>query len=303
MRRWSEHEQNGLDIIRARLGPELATVGQFPDTVGDRKLLRFLRGHGHDIDVACDMISKYITWRRTNDVDRVRSEILHGGCNHPSLFPHGEKILKLIPQIVIDHNIRDTTNSPIVFEQFNFRPADVLAEISVEEYVVFVTYSLEFRSLILEHLSEEQEQEKLQQLKLRMEAGEDLSNEEPYGTTCHLCIIRDLGGVGFDHLGSQGQDIIKAIIGVAANNYPELMRKCHMVNVPWLFHTVWWVIKGWLPAKTIEKISVVGAGFLPHLTAEIPLDCIPIEVGGNHSKPVEPFNFDISKLSSLPCKI
>jgi hypothetical protein len=122
--------------------------------------------------------------------------------------------LRLIPQIVIDHDIRDKFDCPIVFEQYNFRPAEVLAEISLEEYVEFVTYCLEFRSLILEQLSEEQERAKLERLVAKRDAGEDLASEEPYGTLCYLCIIRDLNGVGFDHLGTQGQEIIKAVIGM-----------------------------------------------------------------------------------------
>lgn len=32
-----------------------------------------------------------------------------------------------------------------------------------------------------------------------------------------------LGGVGFTHLGAQGQDIIKAVITVASDNYPGVV--------------------------------------------------------------------------------
>jgi hypothetical protein len=146
-------------------------------------------------------------------VDEIRHNILRGGCSHPSRFPNGEKILRLIPQIVIDHEIRDSFGCPIVFEQYSFRPGEILTQISLEEYVEFITYCLEYRSLICEQLSEENERKKVQALHARRDAGEDLSLEEPYGTLCYLCIIRDLGGVGFDHLGSQGQEIIKAVIG------------------------------------------------------------------------------------------
>jgi hypothetical protein len=150
-------------------------------------------------------------------VDVIRNEIMHNGCNHPSRFPNGEKILKLLPQIVIDSNIRDEWNCPIVFEQFNFSPAEVLAAITLDEYVLFITYCLEYRSLIIEQLSEEQEREKLKALHIRRDAGEDLSTEEPYGVIGHVCVIRDLGAVGFDHLGSKGQEIIKAVIGKFCN--------------------------------------------------------------------------------------
>lgn len=146
-------------------------------------------------------------------MDKIRHEILSGGCNHPSCFPNGEKILRLIPQIVIDHDIRDAFGCPIVFEQYDFRPTEVLGQISLEEYVKFITYCLEYRSLILEQLSEEEERKKHKILTERQDAGEDLSTEAPYGTLCYVCIIRDLNGVGLDHLGTKGQEIIKAVVG------------------------------------------------------------------------------------------
>lgn len=55
--------------------------------------------------------------------------------------------------------------------------------------------------------------------------------------------------MGFAHLSSQGQDIIKTVVNLASHNYPELMRKCFMINTPFLFHTVWYVIRGLLAAR------------------------------------------------------
>jgi hypothetical protein len=93
------------------------------------------------------------------------------------------------------------------------------------------------------------------------------------------------------------------ITGVSTANYPELMRRCHMVNAPWLFNTVWWVIKGWLAARTIEKINVLGSSYLAELTEEVTLQNLPAEVGGEYSKAVEPFVFDLSHggLLHSPC--
>ena len=113
----------------------------------------------------------------------------------------------------MDHNIRDEFGCPIVFEQYNFSPSEVLTQISLEDYVIFTIYSMEYRSLIVEQLSEEEERRKVKALMEKRDAGEDLSATEPYGTLYRICIIRDLSGVGFEHLGSQGQEIIKTILG------------------------------------------------------------------------------------------
>ena len=44
LKRWNEKETTGLMEIRARLGSLLTCRPQFPEVVGDRKLLRFFRG-------------------------------------------------------------------------------------------------------------------------------------------------------------------------------------------------------------------------------------------------------------------
>jgi hypothetical protein len=72
------------------------------------------------------------------------------------------------------------------------------------------------------------------------------------------------------------------------------MRKCHLINAPWLFNTVWWIIKGWLATKTIEKIGVLGSSFLSDLQNEIPLKNLPLAVGGEYTKLAEPYPFDLS---------
>ena len=43
LKRWNEHETAGLVEIRARLFSLLKNRPQFPEVVGDRKLLRFLK--------------------------------------------------------------------------------------------------------------------------------------------------------------------------------------------------------------------------------------------------------------------
>mmetsp|Transcript_23884 Transcript_23884/g.35042 ORF Transcript_23884/g.35042 Transcript_23884/m.35042 type:complete len:321 (+) Transcript_23884:108-1070(+) len=295
MKRWSDEESRGLEEIRGRLHDQLLSIAQNPEVVGDRKLLRFFRGHNYDIDKTIEMIAKYIEWRKQSNVDEIRHDIVYGGKNHPSKFPNGEKILRMVPQIVIDPNICDKTGSPICVEQYNFSPAAVLQEISIEEYIVFVTYSLEYKSLILEQLSEAKERKRLQELKKAEAEGKDISQEDPYGVILHTCVIRDLNGVGFEHLGSQGQEIIKAVIGVASDNYPELMHKCHMINVPWLFNTVWWVIRGWIAARTLAKVNVLGTSFSSQLSAEIDITCLPARLGGKYEGESEPFEFDISE--------
>ena len=169
---------------------------------------------------------------------------------------------------------------------------------SIPEYIRFVIHSLEYKTLVIEQLSETRERaalalyrknqiDKQGQGQGQGQEGVDIKGSEkgtekgigkgagagngsgkvtgtgtkrgieeveeedegvdasavPYGVLLYTCVIRDLSGVGFEHVGAKGQEIIQAVIGVASANYPELMRKCFMINAPWVFNALWYFIK------------------------------------------------------------
>jgi CRAL/TRIO domain len=172
----------------------------------------------------------------------------------------------------------------------------VLSQVSIPEYIRFVIHSLEYKTLVIEQLSEVRERaalalyrknqmdkqgqgqgldgvdvkggDKGTEKEIGKGAGvgngsgeviatgtkrsiEEVEEDDeevdasavPYGVLLYTCVIRDLSGVGFEHVGAKGQEIIQAVIGVASANYPELMRKCFMINAPWVFNALWYFIK------------------------------------------------------------
>lgn len=50
-----------------------------------------------------------------------------------------------------------------------------------------------------------------------------------------------------------------------------------MINVPWVFNTVWYFVKGLLAERTIQKISVMGSGFMKEIQEDVELSNIPGE--------------------------
>jgi hypothetical protein len=245
--RWSDEETRALTELREKIGQECwNSVPQFQEVVGDRKLIRFLRGHDHNVDKVRDLYIKMLAWRKENKVDDIRQKIVHGGINHPRLFPNGEKILNLVPQIVLAHEVLDESYCPLVIDQYKFSPTNVMNSITIEEYILFVIYSLEYRSLIIEQMSEERERKVLENLKEK-----NSESNEPYGVLVYTCVIRDLNGVGFDHFSARGREIISAVIKIASDNYPELMRKCYIINSPFIFNTIWYFIQGLLSPRLV----------------------------------------------------
>ena len=59
--------------------------------VGDRRLMRFLRGRQNNVDLAAGMFKEHLKWRKTFHTNEIRNRIAFGGLNHPYMFPCGEK--------------------------------------------------------------------------------------------------------------------------------------------------------------------------------------------------------------------
>ena len=47
---------------------------------------------------------------------------------------------------------------------------------------------------------------------------------------------------------------MKAVVSIASDNYPEMMARSFMVNAPWVFNTLWFVLKGLLAERTVDKV-------------------------------------------------
>lgn len=136
MPRWSNKEAECIATVRSLCAAKLSSSAPFPEVVGDRKIVRFLRGHDYNIDKVVEMMNKFLDWRRDNSVDDIRRNIVEHGMDHPLRFPKGELIMQLIPQLVLAPDAQCKQGCPICVEQYNFVPSQVLKSISIEDYVV-----------------------------------------------------------------------------------------------------------------------------------------------------------------------
>ena len=186
--RWFAAEYDKLAEMKRRLSSEIAASPPYPDVIGERRMIRFLRGKDGNVDQATKLYGDFLKWRRENGVDEIRDKILNGGINHPFKFPMGEKIIELQPQIVMAPKAFDNQGQPITLETFGFDPDAVFKHVTIEQYLTFLIYSLEFRALVMEQLSEEREREYLR------EHLDPSSRQEGYGVLVKQCTIRDLKG-------------------------------------------------------------------------------------------------------------
>ena len=183
-RKWTEVETNLWKVVRGKLKAKLADRPQYPEAIGDRKLIRFIRGHEDDIERVCRKVENYLDWRTENKVDEIRRNIVEGGINSVAKFPHAMKILKLAPALVYDAKAVSLTGEPVIAE--GMIPVEMWETVSLEEYMLFRLYCLEFLSLVLEQISRDMEKK----TKLR---NDGLS----YGVVQQIQVIRDVNNINW----------------------------------------------------------------------------------------------------------
>ena len=287
--RWSASEVRALELMREALGEKLlARKKRYPDLVGDRRLLRFLRGSQLDVPRACEKYSKFLDWWDANNLDAIRYDILHGGRNDPLKFPSGAKILQIFPQVIVAANARDHIGNPVSVECYNFSPSELLKNIPQSDYRLFALYCLEYKVLVMDQLAHEQELYSLR---------EHPTSVEPYGVILKSFYIRDFDGFSLEHLGGEGQSLLAWVLETATANYPELLFESHLVNVPWIFNFLWVFIRPFLDSATLSKIHIHGTGagdFALAVRDKISVDAIPEFLGGQMKCSNEAFFFDTS---------
>ena len=69
--------------------------------------------------------------------------------------------------------------------------------------------------------------------------------------------------------------LLKYFSKLTAEYYPEILGKCFIINAPFIFTTVFAIVKGWLDEKTRNKIKVYGSNYQNDLFTFCPPSSIP----------------------------
>jgi hypothetical protein len=79
-------------------------------------------------------------------------------------------------------------------------------------------------------------------------------------TSACLCVTRlcniVCAGVGLSHLSGEVKRLLGVITKYDQDNYPEMLGHICVINAPWVFRTIWSVVKGMLDPRTQSKIEV-----------------------------------------------
>lgn len=93
-------------------------------------------------------------------------------------------------------------------------------------------------------------------------------------------VVQDANGVGLPHLKNSG--IMREVIKVGQQNYPELIEKVLVVRAPLSMYTLWnFGVKWMLPERVKNKVTIVKSDFEPHLAKMgIVQRRLPVFMGG-----------------------
>ncbi|QRV72601.1 hypothetical protein RhiJN_00615 [Ceratobasidium sp. AG-Ba] len=217
-----------------------------PERHDDATLLRFLRARKFDLAKAKEMFINCEKWRKEFGVDNIVKNFD---------FKEKAEVDKYYPQF---YHKMDKDGRPVYIEQ--------LGKFDYKAVYKITTQERQLQRLVLEY-------EKF--LNERLPACSEATGH-PVETSC---TILDLKGVGLTNFYNVKDYVMKAS-KIGQDYYPECMGKFYIINAPYLFSTVWGLVKPWLDEVTVAKIEILGASYEKTLLAQIPAENLPKTLGG-----------------------
>jgi len=244
----NQEQENTLKNFRAEIERSKFYDPQRHD---DHTLLRFLRARKFDPVKSLKMFNDCEEWREKENVNTILNDFE---------FPERNQVQKIYPRF---YHKTDKLGRPLYFEQLGTLDVNEIFKITSQDRII--------RNHIYEY-------ERL--LKLRFPACSNQSN-------CHIdqsVTILDLKGVSLFQFANVF-NFVKQVADIAQNYYPELLGRMFIINAPWLFSSVWNMVKPLLDEVTVKKIAILGGNYKSEVFQEIAPENFPSELGGSCTCP------------------
>jgi len=234
------------------LPPKMVIAGDV-----DATLIRFLRARKCKVPEAFNMMKASILWRRKDNVDMALE-------TSPGPVPLAA-IRSGVSSAYVGY---DNEGVPVYIERSGMLEMNSVLEkgTTVEELVRLHVVSMEYFTNCL-----------------CMEAS--IAKGQ---TVDKVVTIMDLKGVTLANARNPDfSRLFKAMTAIDQDNYPEIMKTVYIVNAPWIFQSIFGLIKGFLDPATQKKIQVLKTKQMTDLIAPVmDLSVIPKCVGGTASDDV-----------------
>ncbi|KAI0043169.1 hypothetical protein FA95DRAFT_1499003 [Auriscalpium vulgare] len=234
------------------LKKELIAEGAFvEERMDDAMLLRFLRARKFNVPEAKKMLLDAEQWRKDFGVDDIVKNFD---------FTEKAEVDKYYPQY---YHKTDKDGRPVYIER--------LGKLDIKALYAATTQERQLQRLVHEYE---------RSLTTRLPASARAVGH-PVETFCTILDLYDVSLSNFYRV----KDYVSAAASIGQDRYPEIMGKFYIINAPYLFSTVWALIKPWLDPVTVSKIDIVGRSYQEKLLQQIPAENLPKEFGGKCSCP------------------
>ncbi|KAI3638807.1 hypothetical protein MIR68_003305 [Amoeboaphelidium protococcarum] len=219
----TEQQSQVLEQFKAELTQKSLLNAERHD---DHLLLRFLRARKFDLPRAVEMFTNCEQWRKDKDVE---------GIFQNFKFEEWKEVNKIYPRF---YHKTDKLGRPIYIE--------VLGGLNLEQLFQATSRERLEKQFILEY-------EKL--IRVRLPACSKASGQH-IETSCTILDLKNCSVMQALKI----RDLLKLITDIGQNYYPETMGVCFIINAPWIFDTVWSVVKIWMDEVTVKKFQIFKSG-------------------------------------------
>ena len=226
----SEDEKHALRQVAERVrnggpdGPSLTHLdGRDPFLVCDHYLLRFLRARNWDVEKTCLMLKNHYAWRVEKNIAELYKKPMEGVQHIKRFYPHGY------------HGVDKIGRSVYIEKLGAIDMPMLLTESSPEQIIAYFSRESEIS------------------LRQRLPAASLAKGS----VVDRSLSILDLNGLSFRFAThTTARKVVKQIIAVSGDNYPELMGEIVIINAPRVFSLAWSAVKPMLDEKTVAKIKI-----------------------------------------------
>jgi len=95
-----------------------------------------------------------------------------------------------------------------------------------------------------------------------------------------IVVIQDISKLSWKHYYTPAFPLVKSILELDNNHYPEMLHRVYAINCPSFFYFLWKVVKPWIDPRTLEKINILGSDYMKIISVEIDDNQFAKQFGG-----------------------
>ncbi|KAF5839566.1 CRAL-TRIO domain-containing protein [Dunaliella salina] len=211
-------------------------------------LRRFLRARSYDLEKATAMWMNNVAFKKEFNVDTILEDFV---------FEEREPFLEAYPQ---GYHKCDKLGRPVYIQLLGKVNVEAMKKVTNEQ------------RMIKFHIQEYERCGRVILPVCSRLAGRNI--DQTFG-------IMDVKGVGLSHFTGEVKRLLGLITKYDQDNYPEMLGHICVINAPWVFRTIWAVVKGYLDPRTQSKIEILDSNYLPAVLKWVDKESLPDWLGGS----------------------